>query len=217
MAWLIGIVCIILIIIFWRIFIPIALLVAVGFGILLLYSWHESDRSERRRAEAEQATKKRIADALANPDTTSREWGIGVERDPASGEDVPRNASVVSDNGLCRLQVEERIDKTRLTGIYCEGLKLDPYQKVQVKFANRSTSDAMDIAQFSDGDDVYIRSRQYSSDLEYNEFMRRLSGAGKVSLRLNIKEAGEHWITFSLAGSGPALAKIGALAGRVER
>ncbi len=210
MAWLIAIICIIVVIVFWRIFLPLAVIAAVGLGLLLLYSQGESDRSERKRKLAEQTVRQKIANAKATAGDVVREWEVSSETDPASGEKVPRYASVLSDDGLCRLQVEERINGARLASIYCSGLKISAYSDIEVKFDNRSTSDAMKIERFSDGDNVYIPSRQYGR-LSYDEFLRRITGAKKVSLLLTVEGAGQHWITFSLTGGSPALTKIGAL------
>src|SRR5262249_32441978 len=72
-------------------------------------------------------------------------------------------------------------------------------------------SDTMKIQRFSNGDAVYIPSHQYGGHLAYDEFLRRITGAKKVALLLNVEGAGQHWITFSLTGSRSALTKIGAL------
>ena len=213
MTWLIAIICIILVIVFWRIFVPLALIAAVGLGLLLLYLQGDSERSERKRKLEEQTVRQRIAKAKATAGDVVREWEVSSETDPASGEKLPRYASILSDDGLCRLQVEERINRARLASIYCSGLKISPYSDIEVKFDNRSTSDRMEIQRFSNGDDVYIPSQQdkYRGHLAYDEFLRRITGANKVALLLTVEGAGQYWITFSLRGSIPALTKIGAL------
>lgn len=214
MAWLAGIICIILIVAYWRIFLPVALIAAACFAVVILYVSQDDNRSERRRKEAQEALWARIARAQATSGNVVRTWKVEFETDPAGGQKVPRYASVRSDDGLCRLQVEERIDRSRLTAIYCSGLKVTDFVDIQVKFDDRSTSDPMKIYRFSDGDAVYIPSDQYASRyLAYNEFLRRMGEAHKVSLRLNVEEAGPTWITFSLAGSAAALTGIGALPG----
>ena len=134
MSWLIAIACIILVAIFWRVLLPIALVAFVGIGLLILYLKVDSERSERQRIKAEQEVRERIANAQAVSKGTERAWEVLTETDPASGEKVPRYASVLSDDGLCRLQIEERIDRTRLAGIYCRGLKVSPYGNIAVKF-----------------------------------------------------------------------------------
>jgi hypothetical protein len=214
MGWLVAIVCLILIAIFWRVLIPIALVLGVialvGGGLFFLYLKVDSDRSERQRAKAEQELRQRIVTAQANAKGRERTWEVWSETDPASGAKVPRNASVLSHDGLCRLQVEERINRARLTGIYCSGLKISPYSDVDVKFDNRATSDRMGLERFSSGDDVYIPSNQYGQ-LQYNDFLQRMTTAKTVALLLTVEGAGQHWIAFSLIGSGPALTEIGAI------
>ena len=212
-TWLVAIVCIVVVIVFWRIFVPLAIIAALGLGLLLLYLQGDSERSERKRKLEEQTVRQRIAKAKATAGDVVREWEVSSETDPASGEKVPRYASILSDDGLCRLQVEERIDRARLASIYCSGLKISPYGDMEVKFDNRATSDKMEIQRFSNGDDVYIPSQQgnYRGHLAYDELLRRMTGANKVALLLTVEGAGQHWITFSLRGSSPALTKIGAL------
>ena len=161
----------------------------------------------------EQTVREKIANAKATAGDVLREWEVRSETDAASGEKVPRYASVVSDSGLCRLAVEQRIDGSALAGIYCSGLKISPYKDIEVKFDNRPMSDTMRIKKFSDGDNVYISSYQYdySGHLSYNEFLRRLARANRTSLLLTVEGADQHWITFSLRGSSSALTKIGVL------
>lgn len=224
MDWIIAIICIVIVFIFWRIFLLLALIIGVGLGALFLYEEVNSNRNESKRVQAEKEIQEKIAQAnamtrarIANAETSSknveREWEIWAQTDPASGLNVPRNASVLSDNGLCRLRVEQRIDASRLTGIYCPGIKLSTYSEIDVKFDNRTTSDKMKIEKFSDINDVYISANQstYNRLLQYDEFLQRMTVAKKVALLLSVEGAGQHWFTFSLAGSGPALIKIGAI------
>ncbi len=190
-------------------------------GVRQLVLWlvqTESDRTEQRehaQKVAEQTVREKIANAKTTAGDVLRVWEVRFATDPASGEKVPRYASVWSDSGLCQLEVQQRIDGTRLSSIYCSGFKISPYDDIEVKFDNRSTSDTMRIQTFSDGDDVYIPIDQYdwSGHLSYKQFLRRLARANKVSLLLTMKGAGQHWTTFSLRGSSSALTKIGAFSG----
>jgi len=213
MTWLIAIICVVLVVVFWRIFLPLAVIAAIALGVLILYAQGDDDRTARKRKITEQTVRDRIAAAKATTSNAAREWEVSEETDPASGERVPRSATVLSDEGLCRLQVEERINGVKLTGIYCSGLKVDAYRDIDVKFDNRPKSDPMRIARFSNGDDVYIPSYQYSysGHLSYDEFLGRIAGARKVSLLLPFDAADQHWITFSLSGARPALTEIGAV------
>jgi hypothetical protein len=221
MGWLVAIICIILVVIFWRVLIPVAVVAAIAIGLLVLYLKIDGDRREEKRIQVEQEVQAKIAKAQAaareaiakgNATAVERPWVVLTQTDPASGEEVPRSASVLSDNGLCRLQVEQRINKTRLTGIYCLGLKVSSHDDIEVKFDNRSTSDKVRVEKFSNGEDVYIPSNQYGSRLQYDELLRRMPAAKKVAFLLTVEGAGQQWFTFSVLGSGPALTKIGAVA-----
>lgn len=213
MGWIVGIICVILVVIFWRIFLPLALVAALALGGVLVYESNQSNKRERERVRAEQSLKDKLAAASSKGADVDREWIVQTMRDPASGADVPRSASVVGDSGICKIQVEQRINGARLTGIYCPGFKIDRYRDIEVKFDTRPTSDTMRLEQFSGGDDVYIPSNQYihSNQLQYDEFLRRMTGAKKVALLVTFDVAGPHWITFSLRGAGPALLSIGAV------
>lgn len=179
----------------------------------------DSDRNEHKRKLTEQTVREKIANAKATAADVLREWEVRSETDPASGEKVPRYASVVSDSGLCRLAVEQRIDGSALAGIYCSGLKISPYKDIEVRFDNRPMSNTMRIKKFSDGDNVYIPSNQYdvSGHLSYKKFLRRLARANRTSLLLTVEGADQHWITFSLRGSSSALTKIGALSSKARK
>ena len=86
MTYLIAILSVILVITFWRIFLPIALIAAVGLGLLILYINQESDRGARDQARAEEALRKRIAEAKAIGSGVDREWTVKSETDPVKSE-----------------------------------------------------------------------------------------------------------------------------------
>jgi hypothetical protein len=213
MGWLVGIICLILVVVFWRVFLPFAGLAALALGGYLIYDNNQSNKLERERMRSEEALKAKLAGASSNSGGIQREWVVQTMRDPASGESKPRFASILSDGDLCTLQVEQRIDKKQLAGIYCPGFKINSYDDVEVKFDNLPTSDSMKLEKFSDGSDVYIPSYQqtYRNHLQYDEFLRRVTSAKKVALNVKFDVAGRHWITFSLNGAGSTLMAIGAV------
>ena len=214
MGWLIGIICLIVVILFWRIFLPLALLAAVGVGVFVVYEKSGTDRREREIRKKEQEVQLQIAEAKAKATagSTEHKWTVLTEADPASGEKIPRIARIKSEDGLCALQIEQRIDTTRLAGIYCRLLKLSPYPDIEVKFDNYPTSNKMQVEEFSGGDDIYLSSYQYGNRLPYDEFLQRLARGKNVALQLNVEGGGAHWIRFSLSESRPALVSIGAIA-----
>ena len=224
MAWLIGIIVLILCVVFWR-----ASLILIGIGGVLVFLLVQNQNSQqeqrdRERAAAAERTRTLIAAARlrvedARQTVEPKDWRVITETDPASGQAVPRQAAIESDDGLCTMTVEERIDRTRLTSFRCPGLNIRANTNytagnVEVKFDNRSTADSMDIRGFSRGAaSAYIPSAQatYSNRLGYDDFLRRLGSANKVAIQLDFNYVGKHWITFSLDSSRAALTAIGAL------
>lgn len=213
MGWIVGIICIILVVVFWRIFAPLAVIVVLAIGGFLVYDNNQNNKREREREQAERTLSDKLAAVINNAGHAELQWVVQNVRDPASGESIPRSASILSDGGVCTLQVEQRINGTRLAGIYCPGFKVDRYANIEVKFDNRPTSDEMQLEAFANVDDVYIPSSQRinSNRLQYDEFLRRLTNAKKVALQLKFDVVGHHWVTFSLTGARPALVAIGAL------
>ncbi len=220
MAWLVGIIVLILCFVFWR-----AALVILGIGAILIFLLVQNDarqgeeRARQRTAAAERsraviaAARQRVQDAQENLEP--REWQVTTETDPASGLAVPRRALVESDDGLCTMTVEERIDRTRLTGFNCPGLDIRTRNDIDVKFDNRDRSDRMEIREFLvGGRSAYIPSREHlgrSGRMEYDDFLNRLGSTNKVAIQFDFTYAGEQWVTFSLNGSREALTAIGAL------
>lgn len=68
----------------------------------------------------------------------------------------------------------------------------------------------MDLRSYNDGDGVYIPSSQptYNRNLQYEEFIRRLSSGNAVSIQIQTRNLGTHWITFTLNGSTEAISEI---------
>ncbi len=213
MGWILAIVAIILVVTFRKIFIPLAAVMAVALGGYVLYDKADSDRTERARIRNEKKLSERVDNALRNQSSVSRDWKVQTERDPASGKNVPRSASVTADSDLCRLEVEQRINGTRLAGIYCADLPISYYSDIEVKFSNRLTSDKMKLQKFSNGVDVYISSDQYvySGNLAFDVFLKRMEEADRLALLLTFEGSGPRWISFSLAEATPALITIGAI------
>ena len=228
MAWLIAIICIILVVVFWRVFAPIIALAVVGavlLGIVLYFNSESNKREYERKQQAEresvarerESTRAKLAQGNAKAAVVQRQWEIRTEKDPASGASVPRTATVISDNSLCALSVEQRLDGTKLTGIYCDDLNIlvDKYDgEIELKFDNRATSDKMPLEVFSDSRSAYIPSSPVGSmrnALPYGEFLRRMTEAKKVALSLHVAGIGQEWFVFSLDGCALALASIGAI------
>src|SRR5262249_38851773 len=195
MMWLIAIICIILAVVCWRRFPPVAILAAYALIVLFVVhprSEHNRNELQGKTAEAPQPT---IVTAKASTGAIVRLWQVSSERDPVSEAKMPRTASVLSDDGLCRLVVEQHIDARQTVGVYCPTLTLSLRRDIDVKFDDRPTSDTMRVERFSDGSDIYISRHQDSYSLPYHEFLRRLALANKVAFLLNAENADKNWRT----------------------
>lgn len=203
---------------FWRASLAITLMLGVLFLAQAGYRAHRAGVAARR-----------IESAQA--ESTPRTWEVRSEPDPATGDPSPRYATVVSDDDLCELIVEERLDGDRLTSVYCPDLEIQinrfTFTAIGVKFDSMQRSETMALERFVDDDEhdsAYIPSDQgqrfdifqvQGSDdfLQYNEFIRRIASSQRLALELEFQGVGNHWIPFSLRGSRQALAQIGALPG----
>lgn len=210
MAWLVGIIVVIIAIRFWRISLPLLGIAVVGIGGWLLNEYHEQEQRTAERERNKVLVSQKVADARANASDTDREWEVYAYEDPASGQQVPRMARVKSNDGLCWLTLEKRIDGSELAGLNCELLKLSERDDAEVKFDNYPTSDPMDLRSYNDSSGVFITSIQptYGNKLPYDEFVRRLRSGKAVSIKVKSSNAGTHWITFTLNGSTEAIAKL---------
>lgn len=211
MGWLVGILFVILCLVFWRVGLPI-----LGIAAILLFAWTQREQvpdQERLQERAADAARLRATIAAAQREAQPRQWRIRTQEDPGSGESVPRSAVVRSDDGLCELQVQERITGGRLTSISCTELDIINSPDLYLNFGTGNTSEKMALSTPARERSAYIRSSQspYGEYLQYDEFLRRMSTESKVSLRLRFRYVGGHWIRFSLNGSTDALGAIGAL------
>src|SRR5262245_7026596 len=85
MAWLIGIVCVILVVRFWKIFLPVAVLAGIAIGGLWLYEDQQRQQREKKQHEATGALRAKLFSArTANAST--QQWDVREETDPASGK-----------------------------------------------------------------------------------------------------------------------------------
>lgn len=210
MAWIVGIIVLLIAIRFWRVSLPLIGIAALGIGGWLLYEKEQQDQRTAERERNKAMVAQKIRDAKADASDADRKWEMYTIDDPASGQPVPRLTRIQSNDGLCWLTVEKRINGSELTGLKCDLLEIPSYKNIEVKFDNYETSDTMRLENYSDSKDVYIHSNQYSysQQLPYKVFIRRLTGGKAVSIQVQSSNAGTHWITFTLNGSSEALGKL---------
>ncbi len=195
-----------LVVIFWRIFLPLSVLAAVGVALLI---YHNEERKTQEKERAAAALRQKISEARANTTSEEKEWHVTYALESATGKKVVRSAYINSNDGLCYLTVQKRLDGAQLTGLDCLDFKISEWDDIEVKFDNVATSDKLDLKSYSDSDDVYIPSYQadYSGYLSYEKFIGRLKAGKAVAIK--IPAADDVWMTFSLKGSTKALNRLG--------
>lgn len=189
---------------------------------------YESNEKERRHEETEKRYEERVkrenelsarveqAQRDATPE--GKRWEVRYDRDPASGKYVGRRAVISSNDNLCKLSVQLRMNGNQLTGLECPGFEISAWRDIEVKFDNVATSATMDLEGYSDGSGVYIPSSQspsYSAHLDYEKFLARLQGGTAVAVKVPVLDG--IWVTFSLNGSSEAIGKLGMSFDEIER
>lgn len=215
MAWLIGIICVIIVIVFWRIFLPLAAIAGIGLGLFL---WNENYKQEKIQEKANLAAeeiRKKIATAKQNEFPIGNEWQIYYEDDPASKLPIARTASIKSDDGLCFLSVQKRLDGSELTGLNCPGIEISPYKNMDIKFDTDETSKKIRLEKYSDSKEVYIPSYQYSGQLDYKSFIGMFSKAKSLAIQIPASEI--FWTKFNLKGAPEAIAQLGKAKGQTSQ
>ena len=209
MAWLLGIIVLILAVVFWR-----ASLVIVGIAVaggVLLWQFSEAQTRKDRNAKLETLRERAAMIAEAKQTASPKSWEIDFHDDPASSVQTARTAWVASDDGLCAIMVEARIDGSNLTGLDCPKLPFSPYDPLEIKFDGDSNSFKMSIENYSGNygskPNVYIPTYQnYKSNLTYDDFIQRLAERKSFAIKLH---AENHWVKFSGDGAERAINSLG--------
>ena len=208
MGWLIGIICVVLVIFFWWIFIPLGIFVGIVFGGFMFWASINDDKRDAKEAREVAAFKNKVSTARANATSQGKEWKVRYEEDPASGKNIARKAYIVSNDNLCNLGVEKRLNGADLTDLRCYDFKIPSYKDIEVKFDNYNNSNTMRLEKYTDSEDSYIPPNQYSNHLSYNEFIKRLKNGKAVAIKIPVK-GDTIWITFTLNGASKALDALG--------
>ncbi len=200
MAWIVGLIFIVIAIVFWRIFLPLALIGGLIVGGVYLNEERESnDREKQQKAEAISIQNK-VTEAQKNATSEHKEWAIFSEPDPASGAEIVRTVSIQSDDGLCYLSVQKRVNGSELTGLDCSDIEISEHKDIEVKFDTANVSRAMHLDSYNDSDRIYIPSYQYSGELSYEDFLSGLKDAKYVAIYVPAEYT--FWTRFSLKNSG---------------
>lgn len=206
---LIAIVCIVLVIIFWRILLPLALLGILVIGGIYLFDDYKDGIRKKEKAKEVAQLRLKIATAKKNASSHDKKWIVFGEADPASGIKIARTASITSNDGLCYLSVQKRINGARLTGLTCDDVTISEYDDIYVKFDTDDISRKMGLESYRDSDQVYIGTNQltYSGALSYDEFITGLVTANSAAIK--IPSIDSFWVRFRLDGSAAAINMLG--------
>ena len=216
MEWIVTLICIVIVVIFWRIFLPLAVIVfvlaiiaSIAIGGILAYAHYDNKEKERKREIAALEFRKKITVAQQNATPDGKEWVVYGDVDPASNKNIARTASIISNDGLCYLTVQKRLNGNELTGLDCPDIEIYSYSDIYVKFDTAELSEEMDLESYSDSDGVYIPSYQpsYSAKMSYKNFIDGLSTSNAVAIK--IPSAHSFWVRFSLKGSATAISQLG--------
>lgn len=209
MSWLIGIVAVVIVVYFWRIFLPLGVVAGLVLGAVLLYADYQSGQKKAEKAAADAALRERIAAAQSTASAEGKSWHVRTEPDPASGREIVRAAWIQSNDGLCTLTVEKRINGAELTDLRCPGIVISQFDDISVKFNNQDTARPMRLDSYSNSDDVYIPKSQYghSGQLSYQDFITGLTTAEAVAIEL--PAAGGFWARFNLDSSAEVIQSLG--------
>lgn len=150
--------------------------------------------------------------------TQGDSWAVRYIDDPASGEPVPRYAFVYSQNRLFLLQVELRLDGSKLVAFYSQddfvAFDFIGYNKTLIiKFDGWETSRKINVSNFNTGGGIYISESRsnsgYNSNVGFDRIVRSLANQNTLAIQAKLKHLGAEWIKFPLTGSRAALEEIG--------
>ena len=195
--------------ILWRFIIVAAVIGIIGFGIFHIYENNEKEIAEKEQKEKNEDAARDKQSKIENAKSRNKKWTTYSQLDPASKKNV-RGASITSEDGLCELTVQKRIEGTELTGLQCIEIKINEFDDIIIKFDQNEISSRMRIESYSDSDDVYIPSYQFTiqGHMSYEKFISGLLSNNAVAFKVPSK-ADSFWASFSLEGSSEAINKLG--------
>jgi hypothetical protein len=210
MDWLIGIICVVIFVRFWRIFLPLGVTAVLALVAFYIYDHHQSEKWQKAKAKEIQEIRTKVATAQQNATSEGKEWIVLGERDHASGETIARTAAIKSDDSLCVLTVQKQIDGSELTGLDCPGIEIPEYRRIFIRFDTSESTRKMKLEHDYDSDRVYISSDQYdesSGYMSYESFIDGLINANAVAIKIPSEYT--FWVRFSLKGGAAAISKLG--------
>ena len=209
MAWIIVTIVIFIAVLYWRVSWPLGIMAVIVIGSLAWYAHYDNEKKARRQEIAETALEQKIKQALENASPEGKSWQVEYVEDPTIAKHIGRNASIVSNDGLCHLNVGKRLDGREQVGLQCPDFKKYGDRDMEIKFDDAASSDYIDIGKFADDSGIYISPYLFVSPghIDYKEFINRLKN--RNTLAINIPADQGVWVKFTLEGAAEALSKLG--------
>jgi hypothetical protein len=209
MAWIIATIVIVIAVLFWRVSVPFGVLAVIVIGLLSLYAHYDNQKKAREKEAAKTAFHQKVSRALEDASPEGKEWHVDYVKDPATAKNMARDASIISNDGLCRLVVEKRPDGSDRAGLHCPDFKKYGDNDMEIKFDNATTSDKIDIGRFNDNSGVYISPFIFVSPahIDYKEFIEHLKEGNTLAIKIPAEEG--VWVRFKLEGGADALSRLG--------
>jgi len=209
MAWIIGIIVIFFAVLYWRVSWPLGILAVIVVGSLAWYAHYDSEKKTREQEIAVVALKQKIAQALENASPEGKEWQVEYVEDPTIAKRIGRDASIISNDGLCRLDVGKRLDGKEQTGLHCPDFKNYVDKDMEIRFDDAAASDWIDVGKFNDDSGVYISPYIFVSPghIGYKEFIDHLKNGNTLAIKIPADDG--VWVKFKLEGAAEALSKLG--------
>jgi hypothetical protein len=194
----------------------LTLLVVVSVGAYKPVKWWYNNyqyklEKERKEKQAEAAIQERIR---LNKRINDK-WVTFIDKDPASGEEYYSHTYVGSENGICELSVDHRINGRKLISFGCVDQRIIDYYPVEYKFDSSATSSStLKFKAFSNSRFVYVAKGPSSfPSLVYKDLMKGFKNNSSVAFRYKIgnRSTGElsNWVRFTLSGASEAIEKLG--------
>jgi membrane protein implicated in regulation of membrane protease activity len=212
-----GLIFLIIGLIYWRLFIPLGIVLALAFVSFVFLqkdtayekrSSHSGDRYQAEDKADSWSTElaQRVKNAKTNASLEGKSWQAHLEKDPASHIDVVRAAKIMSDDELCEFWIHKPLDEDEYSKLVCAGFNFVGAKEITIKFDYVSHSEKMAIDGRAGGE-LRIPVEQPYWGLDYRKFIQGLTSGTAVALKVPILDG--VWIRFSLEGSAPIIDSLG--------
>lgn len=223
MPFLIAIISILIIVFFWRVFLPIAILLVIVIIIFVANNENSAKLREEKVAESQRAEqeiyaqkqkqeekdkleqKEQIETAKKNENqNNNKKWVIKYEAEPATNLPIARSAEIESNDGLCTLSIYSKLEGGSNSQIYCPklGIYLDYKKTIEIKFDSLTNSNQIGVNSYNNQSLLQInepKDENFSNNgnLKYEDFVHFLFTANALAVK--VPSAINFWTRFNLS------------------